>query len=731
LVQFTPASSDPVGAINATVEVTNLHVDAGLGGAKDVSLTGTVSSMLTVSPATLDFGNVAIGSPSAVKTLTVSNLGSTDATLAFANVAPFSATSATTCSTTLAAGATCVISLQMGGTGTAGTAVTATYPITFAQAAAKATLTGTPVNSASLVAVGVAQTGNVIDLGGVRIGSTSGTVVLTYKNTGGLPTTPIQFQWGATTAGLADDEFKLGTETGTCVGTLVQAGATCSVTVFFKPSALVAAGVRAAKLFTIAADQGGAVAAYSFTATSLSASNSAYFSTAGGTALGFATFVGKTPVGGTTTMELQFNNGTPAALTGVTLGVASGFGTEFSTIDLTDGGAITKCAASGTTFDVAAGSSCTFLVSFKPVAAINVGATNIVRWASITASTTAALPGTAGLLGLVQTPASLSVTPVPVSPATSVSLGEVALNSTKAQAFVVTNTGETATKTLAVTSSAAAYTADAGCNVALAAGQACTVNVTVHTAGTLGPIAANITVSDAVATGTTTTTFAVTTTGVISSVLSLPVGPLDFGSVVVGNAATAQTITVSNVASGQTSGPVAVALDDAVNFTITSNGCFDTVNNVARTLAGGATCAVVVNYTPTAVPAGGVTTAHLTATGTPGGTASVTLTGTATSTLKFNVTTAVPTVAGDAFTVSRLSTAAPRTAVLGAAAIGGTDAALFAVVSDECYGSTIADSESCVVTVQYIGGTVTGAKTATLTVSDGTSANTATMALTH
>jgi hypothetical protein len=146
---------------------------------------------------------------------------------------------------------------------------------------------------------------------------------------------------------------------------------------------------------------------------------------------------------------------------------------------------------------------------------------------------------------------------------------------------------------------------------------------------------------------------------------------------------------------------------------------------------GGDTCSVVVNYKPTTVPATAVTTAHLTATGTPGGTASVTLTGTATSTLKFNVTTAAPTVAGDTFTVSRLSTSAPRTALLGAAAIGGTDAALFAVVSDGCYGSTIAGSESCSVTVQYIGGTVTGAKTATLTVSDGTSANTATMALTH
>jgi hypothetical protein len=729
LVQFTPGANDPVGAINDTGEVTNLHVDAGIGGAKDVSLIGTVSTALTVSPATLDFGNVAIGSNSVVKTLTVSNLGSAAVTPVFANVSPFSAATGTTCNVAVNPGSSCVINLQMGGTGTAGTAVSATYPITSAAAVAKATLTGTPVNNAALVAVGVAQTGNTIDLGGVRIGSTSGPVVLTYKNTGGLPTTPVQFQWATTAAGTADSEFLLGTETGTCVGSLVQPGSTCTVTVTFKPSALVAVGPRTAKLFTIAADAGGAVAAYSFTATSLSQSNSAYFSTAGGSILGFATFAGKTPVAGTTTLELQFNNGTPAALTGVTFGVASTFGTEFSTIDLTDGGATTKCAASGTTFDLASGASCTFLVSFKPVAAYDPA--TIVRWASITASTTAALPGTAGILGLVQSPASLKVTPAPVAPATSVNLGDVLLNSTKAQAFVVTNTGETATKTLAVTSDSAAYTVDTGCNVILAAGQACTVNATLHTGGTLGAIAGNITVSDIVATGTTSATIAVTAKGVITSVLSLPVGPLDFGSVVVGNTGTAQTITVTNVANGQTTGPVAVALDDATNFTIVSNGCFDLVNNVALTLVGGDTCSVVVNYKPTTVPATAVTTAHLTATGTPGGTASVTLTGTATSTLKFNVTTAAPTVAGDTFTVSRLSTSAPRTALLGAAAIGGTDAALFAVVSDGCYGSTIAGSESCSVTVQYIGGTVTGAKTATLTVSDGTSANTATMALTH
>ena len=337
------------------------------------------------------------------------------------------------------------------------------------------------------------------------------------------------------------------------------------------------------------------------------------------------------------------------------------------------------------------------------------------------------------------------------------SLGEVALNSTKTMAFVVTNGGQTATQMLAVTSSDPAYTVDTGCNVALAPTQTCTVNVTVHSGGTLGAIPAGgpaiITLTDTAATPTTAT-FDVTATGVINAALSLPVGPVTFGTVIVGDAATVQTITVTNVAHGQTTGPLAVTLDDAVNFTITNNYCND-VNGVALSLDGNgslvaaipatsttpsapqrtsSTCTVLVKYAPTTVPATGGTTAHLSVAGTPGGTATVTLTGTPQSALTFaqaspQTPVVNPTVP---FQVNMAATTAgTATGLLASASLSGTGAALFEVVNDGCFGAALpADGNgTCYVTVQYIGGTATG--TATLTVSDGTSGNTATLTLSH
>ncbi len=764
LVQFNPASTDAPGAIIGTGDKTVLRVDSGsTTGSQDVPLTGTVASMLTVSPATLNFGNVVVNGVSAAQSLRVNNLGAAAATLSFANVGAFSSVTGTTCVTTaggLAAGASCVVALQMGGSTTVGTAVSQAYNVTYSGAIATATLTGTTVSAANLVAVGVNQTTpGTIDLGGVRVGSTSGSVVLTFQNTGGQATTPVQFMWDTTAPGTADPEFLLGGETGTCIGSLVQPAKTCTVTINFKPGATL--GLRGPKLLTLSAAAGGSVALFNLQGTSLSATASAWTTTAVGTINGFSALTGTTPTGGTTTQELLFTNGSGANLTDSAVAIAGGntFNSEF-TVDLSDGGAATKCAdtSAATTITLANGQSCTMLVSFKPVAVYST--TNFYRWASVTIA-----GATQTVFGTVQSPASLTAAPAPVSPATSVSLGEVALNSTKALAFVVTNGGQTATQTLAVTSSDPAYTVDTGCNVALAAGQTCTVNVTVHSGGTLGPIPAGgpatISLDDTGATptaGTTTATFDVTATGVINAALSLPVGPVTFGTVIVGNSTTTAptAITVTNVAHGQTTGPLAVTLDDAVNFTITNNYCKD-VNGVALTLDGNgnsvaaipatsttpsapqrtsSTCEVWVAYKPQTVPATGGATAHLSVAGTPGGTATVTLTGTPQSALTFALAGSpqTPAVTGTSFTVNMADTTAGKaTALLLPASLSGTGAALFEVVNDGCYGASLpADGTgTCTVTVQYIGGTATG--TAMLTVSDGSTGNgnTATLTLSH
>ena len=327
LVQFNPASTDAPGAINGTGDKTVLRVNSGsTTGSQDVPLTGTVASMLTVSPATLNFGNVVVNGVSAAQSLTVNNVGAAAATLSFANVGAFSSVTGTTCVTTaggLAAGASCVIALQMGGSTTVGTAVSQAYNVTSSGAIATATLTGTTVSAANLVAVGVNQTTpGTIDLGGVRVGSTSGPVVLTFQNTGGQATTPVQFKWGTTAPGTADPEFLLGGETGTCIGSLVQPTKTCTVTINFKPGATL--GLRGPKLLTLSADAGGSVALFNLQGTSLSATASAWTTTAVGTINGFSALTGTTPKGGTTTQELLFTNGSGANLNASAVAIAGG-----------------------------------------------------------------------------------------------------------------------------------------------------------------------------------------------------------------------------------------------------------------------------------------------------------------------------------------------------------------------------------------------------------------------
>jgi hypothetical protein len=767
-VQLVPAFNETIGALSGK---TVLHIDAGMGGTKDVVLTGTVLNQLSVSPATLPFGNVASDATSAPQTLTITNLGAAPATLTVPTAAGlFSTTTGTTCGTAaLAPQGTCVINLQMSGLGASaiGTAVKTTYTVTTAgTATAVATLTGTPVSPAQLVAVGVAQptvVGGVtviptgtIDLGGVQFGSSSGSVVLTYGNTGGVPTTPVQFQWTtagvAATAGTVDPEFAIGGETGSCftinaaglpIGKQVQPGTNCTVTITFTPVATVTtAGTTVTKLFTLSATSGGSVAFFNLKATALASATPWLSSVAG--SRGFSAFAAKTPAGVPVTLEMKFTNGTTAPLTisTVTLALAAdvpSFTSNFA-IDLNDGGAATHCAATGAVIDhaLAAGQSCTFLATFNPSAW---AADSVFRWASVTATQAGAggFVVTEGLFGQVQAPAQLTVLPVDGTVGT-VQVGEVVAGQTGTKALVVTNIGQTATKILAVTSTGSnmgAWTADTGCNVALAAGDTCTVNITVQVGSTTGAFAGTITVSDTAATptvGTTTATATMNATVVNPALLTLPVGPLNFATaVIVGNTSAVgerRSIVVTN-GSGRATTTATVALDDQTDFTIVSNGCLDTSTTpaTALTLAGGDTCTVTVDFIPQSVPATGVISGHLTIVGT---TASVTLTGTAKSTLSFGSASAAPAAGGSTYTVTKSATPATGvTAFLTAASLGGTDAALFAVITDGCYGSTLSASDTCQVTVQYIGGTVTGTKTATLTVSDGTSGNTAVMTLNH
>ena len=162
-VTFTPTGS---GATTGT-----LTIPSGEPGSRaTVALVGTSGSStvsnsgLTVSPSSLSFGDQNVGSTSAAQSVTVSNPGSAAATISPVAVSgPYTQTS--TCGSSLAAGASCTVSVTFsptaGGTQTVVLSITnstTTLPL-------GVTLTGLGVTSTTNLALGATMTAS---------GSTSG-----------------------------------------------------------------------------------------------------------------------------------------------------------------------------------------------------------------------------------------------------------------------------------------------------------------------------------------------------------------------------------------------------------------------------------------------------------------------------------------------------------------------------------------------------------------------------
>ena len=146
IVSFTPTVS---GVVNGTLTVTDNTLNAP-GSTQIIKLNGTgtgtstsppATAQVTLTPATFDYGSVAVGS-SGTETLTLSNTGSVNANVASASIPAgvFSVTS-TTCTTSLAAGATCTYVVSFAPT--AAGAQSATFTVTDDAGTQTSALTGT------------------------------------------------------------------------------------------------------------------------------------------------------------------------------------------------------------------------------------------------------------------------------------------------------------------------------------------------------------------------------------------------------------------------------------------------------------------------------------------------------------------------------------------------------------------------------------------------------------
>jgi trimeric autotransporter adhesin len=205
-----------------------------MSAAKSVTATFNPSGgpAVTLSPTSLSFGTVAIGTTSAVKTVTVRNTGTatlTITTIAISgtNSGDFSKT-ATTCGASLAAGARCTISVDF-------------KPAASGARSAALSITDNASGSPQQVPLsGIGTTAKLaptsLNFGTVATGVTSAAKTVTLTNLGTTTLTITTIAISGTNSG----DFS---KTATTCGASLAAGARCTISVDFKPSA---SGARSA-----------------------------------------------------------------------------------------------------------------------------------------------------------------------------------------------------------------------------------------------------------------------------------------------------------------------------------------------------------------------------------------------------------------------------------------------------------------------------------------------------
>ncbi len=224
-VQFKPSA---IGARRAAVSIT----DNAAGNPQQVPLSGT-GTTAELSPTSLSFGTLAVGLTSAVKTVTLKNVGTTAITITSIAVTGAEAgdflKTATTCGSSLAAAASCTVSV--------------TFKPTTGFRTANLTFTDNASGSPQQVPLG--GTGTTAELtptslsfGTLAVGLTSAVKTVTLKNVG---TTAITITSIAVTGAEAGDFLK----TATTCGSSLAAAASCTVSVTFKPTTT---GFRTANL---------------------------------------------------------------------------------------------------------------------------------------------------------------------------------------------------------------------------------------------------------------------------------------------------------------------------------------------------------------------------------------------------------------------------------------------------------------------------------------------------
>jgi hypothetical protein len=424
-----------------------------------VNSTAAASTTVSASPTSLTFGTTNVGATSAAQVVTVKNTGTTAVTFnSFTFTGTYASSyllSAKTCTTSLAVGASCTLSVEFKPTtaGTLGANLAIADNATGSPQSIP--LSGTATQPSSTT---VAFSPTSLTFPSTAVGATSAAQVVTLKNTGTTAVTINSYTFAGTYA----SSYVLTART---CGTSLAVGASCTLSVAFKPAT---SGTLTA---TLNATDNATGSPQTVALSGTGASGTTPTLTVSPTSIAFpATITG-------TTSDAQIVTLTNTGSTTVTISsIALGGTNPTSFLELSN------C---GTT--LASKATCSLYVAFKPTAAGALSAT-----ISITDTATGS-PQKVTLTGTGTTAPSVKLS------ATSIAFPTTKSGTTSAaQAITLTNTGSA---TLTLTSIALTGTNPTDfealdtCGATLAASASCTVYLAFKPAA-VGSFSASLTVTD-------------------------------------------------------------------------------------------------------------------------------------------------------------------------------------------------------------------------------------------
>jgi hypothetical protein len=531
-VVFTPIAT---GTRHGTVVVT----DNATTSPQSVNLTGTgATPSLVFAPTNLSFGNQALNTTSAVKTVKLTNGTGVKLTISkIAASAGFSQTNS--CGTGGGAGGTCVIAVTF--TPTSSGTISGTITITDSATSSPQMVPLTGVGIAASVAFAPASLTFADQVVGTS--STAGVVVLT--NSGSAPLTINSITLSG--ANLGDYS-----QTNNC-GASVAAGASCSISTIFTPTA---AGIRTASL-SVSDSASGSPQTVPLTGTGIAPVVSL--------SPGSITFANQAVGTSGPVSVLTLSNTGNATLTINSIGVTGTNSGDFSQNN--------NCGTS-----LAQGTSCSISVLFTPLAAGT-------RQATISVVDNAAgSPQTASLTG-VGAAASVSFS------TSNITFGNTTVGTTSpAGGVTLFNTGNTALAVASVTitgANAGDFAQSNNCTPSVGAGGNCTISVA-FSPSVAGTRTAAILITDS-ATGSPQSVglSGTGTTGGPSASIS-PLS-LTFSPQNISTTSPAQTVTLTNPGSATLS----------MN-SIVASGDYAQTNNCGAALAAAANCTVQITFSPSA-----------------------------------------------------------------------------------------------------------------------------------